>query len=130
MATAVRDHLDSMKLPPPDPPGSGTLAALLADLETARLGALHAGDWREARAAVMDKAKLCAMTIAAAQEKDMPPDDRPIDVIVDEAFEALGAWRDRRDAITVAVRADRERDAAHAGGSAALSPLQPAAPLP
>lgn len=127
---AVRDHLDCQHLPPPDPPGSGTLAALLADLETARLGALRAGDWREARAAVMDKAKLCAMTIAAAPEKDMPPDDRPLDVVVDEAFEALGAWRAQRDAITAAVRADRERDVARAGGGTAISPLQPAAPLP
>ncbi len=126
----VRDHLDGMQLPPPDSPGSGTLAAMLADLETARLGALRAGDWREARAAVMDKAKLCAMTITAAPEKDMPPDDRPLDVVVDEAFEALGAWRAQRDAITAAVRADRERDVAREGGGTAISPLQPAAPLP
>lgn len=126
----VRDRLDGMKLAPPDPPGSGPLAALLADLETARLGALRAGDWREARAAVMDKAKLCAMTIAATPEKDVPPDDRPTDVVIDEAFEALGAWRERRDAIIAAVRADRERDVARTDGGTAISPLQPAAPLP
>lgn len=126
----VRTRLDELHLPPPDPPGSGSLEAMLADLETARLGALRAGDWREARAAVMDRAKLCALTAAATQEKDSPPDDRPTDVIVDEAFEALAAWRARRDSVTAAVCAARDRDRASGAGPSDLPPLRPATPLP
>ena len=126
----VRTRLDELHLPPPDPPGSGSLEAMLADLETARLGALRAGDWREARAAVMDRAKLCAPTAAATQEKDSPPDDRPTDVIVDEAFEEIAAWRARRDAVTAAVCAARDRDRASGAGPSDLPPLQPATPLP
>jgi hypothetical protein len=126
----VRTRLDELHMPPPDPPGSGSLEAMLTDLETARLGALRAGDWREARAAVMDRAKLCAPTATATQQKDSPPDDRPTDVVVEEALEVLGAWVARRDAVTAAVRADRDRDRARGAGPSNLPPLQPAAPLP
>lgn len=119
----VRDHLMNMNVPPPDPPGSDTHAALLADLETVRLGALRAGNWREARAAVTDRAKLGALA-AASQDQEAPPDARPIDVVIEEALASLGAYRDQRDAITAAVHASRDRDRAARGSAGeTVSPL-------